>query len=113
MKRVKTSDFRHRIQFYEQVNVPTQRGYTIEWQPTFKLWCREKTIFREALEGVQSGGNTLRDRRELETRYTTKLSTKNRFEYRGTMYEITIVGDTNGDCKTIRFLGEALKDGGY
>ena len=112
MKKVRANDFRHRIQFYEQKNVPSRNGFKQEWVPAFKLWCREKTVFREQLEGVVSGGNTSRDRKEMETRYTTKLTTMNRFEYRGSMYEVSIVGDTTGDVESIRFLGEALKDGG-
>lgn len=112
MKRVRANDFRHHIQFYIQEDIPTPYGYSQEWVPVFKLWCREKTIFREQLEGVLSGGNTLRDRKEMETRYTPKLTTEYRFTYQGNMYEISIVGDTVGDCKTIRFLGEAVIDGG-
>ena len=112
MRRVRANDFRHHIQFYKQVDVPTGRGYRQEWVPAFNLWCREKTIFREQLEGVLSGGNTLRDRKEMETRFTKKLSTLNRFLYQGKMYEVSIVGDTVGDCRAIRFLGEAVIDGG-
>ena len=112
MRKVRANDFRHHIQFYEQKDIPNGRGYDTEWIPVFKLWCREKVIFREQLESVISGGNTLRDRKELETRYTTKLNTEHRFKYKDKMYEISIVGDSVGDCKTIRFLGEAIVDGG-
>lgn len=112
MKKVKANDFRHYIQFYEQKNVMTKTGYSQEWIPCFKLWCREKTIFREQLESIVSGGNTLLDRKEMETRYTKKLTTEHRFLYNDKMYEISIVGDTVGDCKTIRFLGEAVRNGG-
>ena len=97
MKKVRANDFRHHIQFYEQKDIPNGRGYDTEWLPVFKLWCREKVI---------------KDRKELETRYTTKLTTEHRFKYKDKMYEISIVGDSVGDCKTIRFLGEAIVDGG-
>lgn len=112
MRKVRANDFRHHIQFYEQKDIPNGRGYDTQWIPVFKLWCREKVIFREQLESVISGGNTLRDRKEMETRYTTKLSTEHRFKYKDNLYEISIVGDSVGDCKAIRFLGEAIVDGG-
>jgi len=112
VKRVKANDFRHHIQFYEQVNVPNGRGYSIQWEPTFKLWCRERTVFREQLEAVISGGNTYRDRKEMETRFTKKITSGQRFMYEGFLYEVSIVGDTVGDKKYTRFLGETLKDGG-
>ena len=108
MKKVRANDFRHHIQFYEQKDIPNGRGYDTEWIPVFKLWCRKKVIFREQLESVISGGNTLRDRKELET----KLTTSHRFKYKYKLYEISIVGDSEGYCKTIRFLGEAVVDGG-
>ncbi len=48
-------------------------------------------------------GNTLRDCKELETRYTTKLTTEHRFKFKDKMYEISIVGDSVGDCKDDTF----------
>ena len=38
MRRVRANDFRHHIQFYKQVDIPTGRGYRQEWVPAFKLW---------------------------------------------------------------------------
>lgn len=112
LKRVKPNEFRNRLEVYEQVNIQTPYGYETEWKLAFKCWCRVRTIYRVQLEGIVSGGNTLRDRKEFETRYTNKITTLNRVKYKGDMYEISISGDTEGNRKTIRFLGEALKDGG-
>lgn len=82
------------------------------WLKDFDLWCREKTIFREQLETVISGAEMLRDRLEFECRYTDRLTTRHRILYRGEFYRVSIVGDTGGTSDRVRFLAEALTDGG-
>lgn len=83
-----------------------------KWRYVFSIWCREVTIFREQLETLVSGASTLRDRKEFECRYTTKLTTRHRVKYRDELYKVSIVGDTSGHSDRIRFLAESLKDGG-
>lgn len=115
-RRIRADKYRHKIKFYESQNVynPTTGIYNKEWVYAFSLWCNEKVIFREQLEAVVVGGsNTLRDRREFTTRFTDKVDTTQRCEFKGHMYDITIVGDKRGDLKEIAFLGESIKDGGH
>lgn len=113
-KNARTSDMRHKVKILEQVNVMDRETGAVKqkWRYVFSLWCREVTIFREQLEALYSGGETLRDRKEMETRYTTKLNTKHRAVYKGEMYRISIVGDTEGRHDRIRFLMENIKDAG-
>lgn len=113
-KNARSSDMRHKVKIYEQVNVIDRTTGVIKqkWRYVFTIWCREVTIFREQLEAIYSGAETLRDRREMETRYTTKLNTTHRAVYRGDMYRISIVGDTEGIHDRTRFLMESIKDGG-
>ena len=105
---------RHKVKVYEQVNVLDKQTGTMKqkWKYVFYLWVRDVTIFREQLETIVSGAQTLRDRREFECRYTTKLTTQHRIVYRGKLYQVSIVGDTTGVSERIRFLGEAITDGG-
>lgn len=76
------------------------------------LRCRVKTIYREQLEMVVSGAQTLRDRLEFECRYTEIVTSAHRVEYKGNEYQISIEGDTDGRRRRTRFLGERLVDGG-
>ena len=114
MKKAKASDMRHKVKVLEQVNEfdPKTGQAIFTWKEVFSLWCREITIFREQLETIVSGGQILSDRLEFECRYTTKLTSAHRVEYRGKMYQVSIVGDTSGLSDRIRFLAEALEDGG-
>lgn len=114
MRKARASDMRHKVKVYEQVNVVDPRNGTTKtmWRYVFSLWCREVTIFREQLETVVSGAETLRDRKEFECRYTATLTTRHRIVYRGDLYRVSIVGDTEGRSDRIRFLAEAVKDGG-
>lgn len=113
-KNARSSDMRHKVKIYEQINVIDKSTGVIKqkWRYVFSLWCREVTIFREQLEAIYSGAETLRDRREMETRYTTKLKSTHRAVYQGDMYRISITGDTEGTHDRIRFLMESIKDGG-
>lgn len=117
MKNAKTSDMRHKVKLYKQVNVRNRELGTVEtrWIKDFEVWCREVTIYREQLETIVSGAETLRDRKEFECRLTKtskKISSRHRLTYQGKMYRVSIVGDTNGTHDRIRFLAEALEDGG-
>lgn len=113
-KRARTSDMRHKVEVYRQVNVRNKKtGITEQrWLKDFTLWCRKKTIFREQLETVISGAEMLRDRIEFECRYTENLTTRNRVLHNGKFYRVSIVGDTLGTTDRIRFLAESLEDGG-
>lgn len=113
-RRAKTSDMRNKVGVYRQINVRNKERGTIEqkWIKDFDIWVRELTIFREQLENVISGAETLRDRKEFETRYTTKLNSAHRILYQGKLYRVSIVGDTEGTMDRIRFLGEVIEDGG-
>lgn len=114
MKRAKASDMRHKVSILEQVNVLDRQSGAItqKWRKSFTVWCREVTIFREQLESVVSGAESLRDRLEMECRYTRKINSKQRAYYDGKVYRISIAGDTSGTSDRIRFLMEALDDGG-
>lgn len=83
-----------------------------EFVPVFKRWARVKIIFREQLEAVISGANTLRDRLELTLRYCEDIDSTMAFEYRGKMYNVSIVGDKTGLVHEIGLLGESIQDGG-
>lgn len=113
-RRARASDMRHKVGVYEQINVRNQKNGNIEqrWLYSHHLWCRDVTIFREQLEMDASGGTTLRNRKELETRYPADLSTRNRVEINGELYRVSIVGDTAGTHERVRFLAERLEDGG-
>lgn len=113
-KNAKSSDMRHKVRIYEQHNIVNHETGRMEqkWRYVFSIWCREVTVFREQLEAIYSGAETLRDRLEMETRYTTKLKTTHRAYYNGHMYRISIVGDTSGTSDRIRFLMESTQDGG-
>lgn len=114
MRKAKASDMRHKVKIYEQVNVLDRDSGVIKqkWKYEFSVWCREVTIFREQLESVVSGAESLRDRLEMECRYTKKINSKQRAMYDGKLYRISIAGDTEGTSDRIRFLMEALDDGG-
>ena len=113
-RRAKASDMRHKVGVYKQVNVRNRERGTIEqkWVKDFDLWVRESTIFREQLEAVFSGAETLRDRKEFEARYTDRLTSAHRVLYKGELYRVSIEGDTDGTMDRIRFLGEVVEDGG-
>lgn len=113
-RRARASDMRHRIGVYAQVNyVNPETGQAEQmWKHEHDIWARESTIFREQLEGVMSGAINLRNRKEFETRYPTKLTTRNRIVYNDEMYRVSIVGDTSGEHDRVRFLAERLEDGG-
>lgn len=114
MRKARASDMRHKVKVYEQVNVRNRETGVIEtkWRYIFSLWCREVTVFREQLEAIYSGANNMRDRLEMETRYTTKLNTTHRAVHLGKLYNVSIVGDTEGTSDHIRFLIERTDDGG-
>lgn len=113
-RRARASDMRHKVGVYKQVNVRNANTGSVEqkWLFTHHLWCRDVTIFREQLEMDVSGGTTLRNRKEFETRYPANLSTRNRIEHNGELYRVSIVGDTTGSHDRVRFLAERLEDGG-
>lgn len=113
-KRVKPSDYAHHVQFLKQQVVYNEETGMNESQfvPCFKRWANVKVIFREQLESVISGGNTLRDRLELTLRYTDKIDSTMRFAYKGKEYNISIIGDKSGLREEIGLLGEAVIDGG-
>lgn len=114
MRKARASDMRHKVKVYEQVNVRNKTTGALEprWLYVFSLWCREVTIFREQLEAIHSGAITLRDRLEMETRYTTKLNTTHRVVHLGKLYSVSIAGDTEGTSDRVRFYIERLEDGG-
>lgn len=113
-RRAKASDMRHKAGVYKQVNVRNPDRGTIEqrWVKDFEIWVRESTIFREQLENVISGAETLRDRIEFETRYTNRIKSSHRLLHKGKLYRISIEGDTDGTMDRTRFLGERIEDGG-
>lgn len=113
-RRARSSDMRHKVGVYKQVNLRNKKTAKIEqkWLFSHSIWCREATIFREQLETDVSGGTALRNRKEFETRYPADLSTRNRIEYNGDLYRVSIVGDTSGTHDRIRFLAERIEDGG-
>lgn len=110
----RASDMRHKVKAYKQVNVRDSETGKIKqmWKYDFYLWCKPSTVFREQLQASVSGAKTLRNRIEFETRYPTRLTTRNRIVYNNEMFEVSIVGDTEGTHNTVRFLAEALEDGG-
>lgn len=117
MKSARASDMRHKVKVYKQVNVRNRELGTIEqrWVKDFEIWCREVTIYREQLETIVSGAETLRDRKEFECRMTKqnqRLNTRHRIVHEGKMYRVSITGDTEGLHNRMRFLAEALEDGG-
>ena len=114
MRKAKASDMRHKVRIYEQVNVIDRDSGKInqKWIYAFTVMCREVTIFREQLESVVSGAESLRDRLEMECRYTKKINSAQRALYDKKLYRISIVGDTEGKSDRVRFLMEALTDGG-
>lgn len=114
MRNARSSDMRHKVKFYEQIHVRDKETKQIKtgWRYVFSAWCRRSTIFREQLESVISGANTYRDRYEMETRYTTKITSAHRMVMDGKMYSISITGDTSGFSERTRFLAERLEDGG-
>lgn len=113
-RRTRTSDMRNLVTFYEHKSVwnPQSARYDQSWVPVFDRYCMVTTIYREQLKTELGGASILRDRREFTTRYDPKVTHRLRCKYNGEMYEISIVGDTRGDMKEIRFLGEAVIDGG-
>ncbi|MBF0780510.1 MULTISPECIES: phage head closure protein [unclassified Granulicatella] len=113
-KRVKPSNYTHRIQFFKQVVTYNDETGMNESQfvPCFKRWANVKIIFREQLESVISGGNTLRNRLELTLRYTDMIDSTMRFSYGDNQYNISIIGDKSGLREEIGLLGEAVIDGG-
>ena len=113
-RRARSSDMRHKVGVYSQVNVRNRSTGNIEqrWLHSHNIWCREITIFREQLETDGSGGTALRNRKEMETRYPADLTTRHRVEIDGGLYRVSIVGDTSGTHDRIRFLAERLEDGG-
>lgn len=113
-RRARPADMRHKVKFYKQVNVKNfDTGETEQrWKFEFSMYCRERITFREQLEAVYSGANTLRNRLEMECRYTRKITSAHRALFRGDLYEISIAGDTNGKSDTTRFIMEAVQDGG-
>lgn len=110
----RASDMKWKVKFYKQVNILDKETGKLRqvWYYQFSQFCREKTIFREQLEAVLSGANVLRDRLEMECRYTEKIHTGLRCVHKGQLYEISIAGDTSGRSDTTRFLIERVIDGG-
>ena len=116
MKKTRSSEFRNQVTFYRQstqyneVTGVNESVYTL----AFKRWAKVKVIFREQLESVVSGGNTLRDRLEFTVRYCTDIDSTMRCEYKGLMYNISIVGEKPNTPvrEEISFLGETVRDGG-
>ncbi|MBS4762114.1 phage head closure protein [Carnobacteriaceae bacterium zg-ZUI252] len=113
-KKVRVSEYTDLIEFYEQKVIFDEESCmnVNEYVPAFKKWARVKVIFREQLESLLSGGNTLRDRIELTIRYTRDVNTTMKFKYRDNLYAISIIGDKNGLKQEISLLGEAVLDGG-
>ena len=111
-RKARSSDMRDKVNVYKQVNVVVDGKVEQMWLYDFSIWCRERTIFREQLETIVSGAETLRNRLEMETRYPTKLNTTHRIVYKNEMFRVSIVGDTDGTHDRVRFLAEALEDGG-
>lgn len=113
-RRTKASDMRHVVQFFEQKPVwnPQSARYDNQWVKVFERRCMITPIYRDQLLANLGGANILRDRREFTTRYDPRIGRKLRCKHDGEMYEISIAGDTRGDMREIRFLGEAILDGG-
>lgn len=120
MKYAKASEMRQVVKLMKQGSRidPNTGKITTGWVPEMKngqpilLRCRVKTIYREQLEMVVSGAQTLRDRLEFECRYTNMVTSAHRVEYNGELYQVSIEGDTDGRRKRTRFLGERITDGG-
>lgn len=120
MKYAKASEMRQPVKLLVQNTTidPVTGRPKVGWGPMVKdgreviLRCRVKTIYREQLEMVVSGAQTLRDRLEFECRYTEMVTSAHRVEYKGKQYQVSIEGDTDGRRKRTRFLGERLTDGG-
>lgn len=114
-RRVRATNYTHKIKFYKPSYAYNEVTGVTEatWEYVFSRWCSDKIIFREQLEGVVSGGNTLRDRHEFTTRFTDAITTVMRCEYNGILYDITIVGDKRGDRLETAFLAESILDGGF
>ena len=110
---MKSSDMRHKVKVMEQVNIRlTDGSIRTVYKDAFTLWCSMQTTFREQLEYAAAGGDVLKNRIVFETRYTDKLTSAHRVLYKGALYKISIVGDTDGTSDRIRFIGEALENGG-
>lgn len=105
---------RHLVKFYETKPVwnPQSASWSEEWVYSFSRYCEITPIYREGLKTYLEGAALLRDRQEFRTRYDERIDQTLRCEYRGRMYEVSIGGDTTGDLKETRFLGEAVVDGG-
>lgn len=105
---------RHLVKFYKHQSVwnPQSARYDLQWVHVFDRYCKITPIYREQLKTVIGGASVLRDRQEFTTRYDPQINRKLRCEHEGEMYEISIAGDTRGDLKEVRFLGEAVVDGG-
>lgn len=114
VKKTRVSEYSNRIQFYRQTVVFDEESCmnVSKYIPIFKKWARVKVIFREQLESLISGSNTLRDRIELTLRYTEEINSTMKFEYKGNMYNISIIGDKRGLKDEINLLGEVVLDGG-
>lgn len=113
-KKTRASDFSKRITFYAQTtrfNEETGMTETV-YVEVFKRWAKVKVIFREQLEAMVSGANTLRDRLELTLRYAEDIDSTMAFQYKGEFYNISIKGDKSGLRQEISLLGEAIRDGG-
>lgn len=110
----KASDMRHKVKVYEQVNIRDEQTGKLKqvWKYSHSIWCKPSTIFREQLETVVSGAETLRNRLEFETRYPVNLNSNHRIVYNNEMFRVSIVGDTSGTHDIVRFLAESLEDGG-
>lgn len=111
------SEMKNKVKVYQQVNVMNKKTGEVsqQWLYQFTLWCRVKPIFREQLEAITNGVQTYRKRLEMETTYTrtsAQLNSTHRIVYKGEQYTVSIVGDTTGASKRLRFLAERLEDGG-
>lgn len=113
-RKSRPSDMRHKVEFYKQVNLKDfDSGETeVAWKYDFSLFCKISITFREQLETVYSGSNTLRNRLEAECRFTNKITSAHRALYKGQLYSISIAGDTDGKSDVTRFIMETLEEGG-
>ena len=112
MKNSKTSDMRHKVDIYEQIDVEEDDEIKPKWRYCFSIWCSVTSIFREFLEYKQLAGDTLRNRLVFETHYRDDVTTRNRLVYEGKMYSISIAGDTSGKHDRIRIIAEDIEDAG-
>lgn len=113
-KKSTSSNMRRKVTFYktEAVWDRMSASYLEKWVPAFTRYCEMTPIYREALKTYIGGGAVMRDRQEFTTRYDPRINRELRCEYGGVMYEISIAGDTTGNLKEVRFLGEAIVNGG-